>query len=78
MITELERETLERFKNHHIRPGSFTYAVLTNDLYGAVTKADWINKNILPEIVQYVLQELPPESYGSVKAVEAWINKGKE
>ena len=52
--------------------GGFLTAVLENDLRRAVAHADPVDRVALPEIVAYCEQVLPPESWGSRAAVEAW------
>jgi hypothetical protein len=61
------------YVDRQYEPGSFMMAVLTNDLYGAVCRADTVNKQHLPEIIKFVLNELPPGSYGSVANVRLWL-----
>ena len=41
-------DSLERYVEHHIKPGSFLRAVLENNLVEAVSRADFINIRILP------------------------------
>lgn len=55
--------------------GSFLRAVLENNLGLAVTRADEQNKRLLPEIYAFVVNVVPPSSYGSAKAVADHIEK---
>lgn len=57
-----------------INPGSFTTAILKNDLYLAATKADHWNSQNLPHIVKNIWKTLPPISYGDSKRVRDWKN----
>ena len=65
----------DAFENYLIRglePGSFTRAVLANDLYEACGRADFHNRQCLGEIGRWVYQNCPPESRGSYEAVRDW------
>lgn len=53
--------------------GAFLRAVLTNDLFAAAARADVDNAPVLPAIIQYVLNFLPPQCYGSEKKYQAWM-----
>ncbi len=67
-------ETLLSYVQHGLRPGSFTYAVLCNNLYQAASRADALNGNRLREIAAFVHNELPCSCHGSVEVVEAWLD----
>lgn len=69
------QEGMKRFTDQGIRPGGFLYAILTNDLRGAVVQADYINITVIPNIVMYCLENLPHDIWGDVESVEAWIRK---
>lgn len=60
------------FKNKY-RPGSFLYAVLTNDLYTAATLSDAVNINLIKNYVLFLLNEAPHTQYGSIEIVEKWL-----
>lgn len=59
-------------------PGDFVRAVLSNDLYDAVTRPDDINLPALPHIVAYVVQRVPMAICGSRDAVHKHIAAKKE
>ena len=65
--------TLEHYLMRGYAPGGFTAAVLANDLYGAVGRADHWNKPAIAEIAQAVAITCPVTAYGSYEAVEAWL-----
>ena len=71
------KDTLDRYVNRRIETGGFMRAVLENDLFGAVAKADLRNGNRLPEIVRYIYNNLPIGCYGSKENVNNWL-KGEE
>lgn len=75
MIPENTKESLHLYVNSGLRPGHFLEAVLSNDLFGAVSHADSQNSAALVEIVRYVYNELPTGAYGSHEKIRAWIDR---
>ena len=75
MIPERTIASLDRYVNHKILPGAFLTAVLSNDLFQAVGRADRENLAALPEIVQYIYNELPGLAHGSEKAVYKFVEE---
>lgn len=73
MIPEYMKEALDRYVNQKIMPGSFLQAVLCNDLFGAMGRADSNNRAALYSIVQYIYNELPSNSWGSAKIVKEFL-----
>lgn len=67
------RAALDRYRDGHIEPGGFCRAVLENNLLQAVSFADPENLHDIPEIVEYVWNELPASSWGSPERVTAWL-----
>lgn len=65
---------LDEYQHRRVPPGSFVHAVLTNDLYAALRKADEANLLRLRHIVRYVYCHMPVECRGSQDAVERWLN----
>lgn len=73
------KKSLERYRDFKIPTGSFLHAVLTNDLYAAVVRADFINIQRIPEIVKMVDDMLQPNQWGSVEIVNQHLKKrGKD
>ena len=69
-------QTLEHYLMRGFAPGGFITAVLANDLFGAVARANiesWYMPAIA-EIVQAVTHTCPAHAYGSYEAVQAWLN----
>jgi hypothetical protein len=66
-------EGLERYVRYRIPTGSFLRAVLSNDLMGAMGKADEENREDIFEICQYIHNHLPIACHGSPKAVKEWL-----
>jgi len=56
-------------------PGGFLYKVLTNDLFGAISKADKEMTPLIPLLCQYIHWEVPGGCHGSPEIVKAWMEK---
>lgn len=76
-VPEHTQGALERYFTHALEPGSFLMAVLVNDLFGAVGRADMWNAAALAEIVKWLWNEAPRGSFGDEQLVKAWLNKGE-
>lgn len=53
--------------------GSFTKAILTNDLFGTYSKADSNNSKLIGDIVRVIYMYCPISAYGSPAAYDEWI-----
>lgn len=71
-------ESLERYLNYGIMPGSFVTAVLENNLCEAFGRADMFNAANLKNIVGYVYNNIPSSSWGSPQKVQEWQSKFRE
>lgn len=69
---------LERYLNHGIMSGGFLTAVLENDLAGACGRADHENIKNIPNIVGYIYNHVPSNSWGSKEKVQAYLSSLKE
>ena len=69
---ELLDEGIENYLMYGIGPGGFLTSVLTNDLYGAASRADYHNRQKLAEIVTTLIHNMPPGSFGSKDALAGW------
>jgi len=69
---------IDRYVKYGIQPGGFVMAVLSNNLVGAVRRADDTSLKALPNIVHYVNDKIPHNAWGSLKIVEAWISSRME
>ena len=63
---------LERWINHHIKPGDFLCAVLANDLTEACGRADDTNQHILFAYVEFLHNYAPSQCWGSPEKVRQW------
>lgn len=66
-------ETIYNYLVHGIPPGSFTTAVLENNLYEAICRADHVNKENIVEIVKEIGMHMPLLAWGSPDKVKLWL-----
>ena len=71
--SDIVNRSLEDYLMRGYEPGSFLTAVLANDLFGAVGRADGYNKQNLNYIVQASSISMPIGSYGSYDHVHDWV-----
>jgi len=64
---------LYRYIVHHIEPGSFLRAVISNDLFDALGRADSTNSNLLKNYAQFLYNEAPSSCWGSRETYDGWI-----
>lgn len=70
------RDGIKLWVEKGIRPGSFCYSVVCNDLQGAIGRVDHINREHLSSIVAWFYNYAPSGCWGSVENAQAW--KGME
>jgi hypothetical protein len=66
-------ETLRLYKEGGCEPGSCIRSVLEGDVFLAIRRADINTRQLLGDIVLWIVQNLPTGSYGSRAKVDAWI-----
>ena len=72
--------TIESIKNyyyHKFHPGGFVYAMLCNDFVGAACRADSWNQEKLHEYANWLINRMPPGSWGSKEIVDAWLRSDR-
>jgi len=72
-IPENVKASLDRYVMNGIPTGDFLRAVLSNDLFEAVGRADMDNQHNLVSICQYIYNYCPSTCHGSLKKVDEWI-----
>lgn len=72
-IPDLTQDALTRYVEHGIKPGGFLTAVLSNDLFGAFSRADPLNAAAMQDIVKFIYNELPAGAWGSPEKVQAFV-----
>ena len=73
IIPELTQGALTRYVENRIPTGGFLEAVLRNDLFGAMAKADTSNQIALPAICMYIYNEMPGDCWGSADIINEWL-----
>lgn len=76
MIPPLIKDSLDRYLDRGIAPGSCVSAILANDLFDAFGRADDVTAANMLYIVRYIYTTLPVQSYGSRETVSKWIRLG--
>ena len=71
-LPEHIREGVRNWLEAGITPGSFLRALLRNDLFQTVLRADDINRAELLHIIRWFVQYAPEGSYGSAKVFSQW------
>lgn len=67
------REALSEYIARGRPVGDFLRAVLSNDLRGAMARADSINAEHLRDYVHFLFNTAPAGCWGSPAKVDAWI-----
>jgi hypothetical protein len=71
------KESLDLYVNQGIPPGDFLLSVLSNDLFGALGRADSYNRATIFQITRYVYNNMPSNCWGSPEIVNKWIQSFK-
>jgi len=76
-MTDLAKlqSSLRLYAEKHVPLGGFLEAVIANDLWGAVGRADRESLAHLRQVVEYVWNELPSACCGSRERYRAWIEE---
>lgn len=72
-LPEHIRDGARLYVEHGIAPGSFTTAVISNDLREAFARADDINRARMFDIVCWFYNEAPSQCWGSAQMMNQWI-----
>ena len=72
-IPEQTRESLALYLSEGLETGGFLKAVLSNDLRGAMHKADRENRETLYQLSSFIFNHAPASSHGSPEKVTQWI-----
>lgn len=76
-VSDIILESLERYLEHGIMPGSFLTAVLENNLCEAFGRADSFNTANMKNIIGYVYNHIPSNAWGSPEKVSDYLNQLK-
>ena len=72
-IPPRQRQAIDDYARSGLRPGHFLEAVLADELFEAMNRADDACKLALPAIVTYINCSLPAGCHGCRDLVERWI-----
>jgi len=74
---ESVRDSLKLYITYGFGGGDFLYYVLSNNLTRAFYNADKINKPIIEDILKWLYNHAPSDSWGSPEKVTEWIESRK-
>jgi hypothetical protein len=77
-VPEHLRGGLMRYVENGIPPGSFLTAVVSNDLFEAMGRADEISRLNLLQVIRWLYNNAPRACYGSAGQVRAWLAMHQE
>jgi hypothetical protein len=72
------KHNIDQYAQHHVDPGDFLIAVLSNNLREAFGRADDVNRNAMFEIVRYCYNHIDARIWGSPDAVIYWLGQREE
>jgi len=75
MLPQDTKEAIDRYVDDKIPTGGFLYAVLTNNLFEAIDRADHINLPNLQDICSYIYNFTPTACWGSPEKVKEWLKQ---
>lgn len=78
LLPEHIRDGVQRYFEDGIPPGGFLSAVICNDLFGALGRADDINRRKLFDICCWFYNHAPRGSYGSEENMGAWMERRRQ
>lgn len=73
MLPDNIKNSLDEYAKNRCPTGGFLHAVLCNDLFLAMGKADEYNVNNLFDICNYIYNNIPNTSWGSKEIVATWL-----
>lgn len=78
MIPTYMHEGIRMWVELGIMPGDFLRSVFENDLKGAASHADDVNRRLLADYAMFVIYYTPALCQGSKKIVLDWAERGQE
>ncbi len=63
---------VKRYIENGIAPGGFMTAIITNDLRGAIMRADSTNSSVIKEWIWWFQEHAPAACWGSEEKMESW------
>jgi hypothetical protein len=74
-IPEHMLDAVAGYVDDHYPVGSFLQAVISNDLFRAVSKADDLNRDRLVNYVAFFYNYAPASCWGSPEAYASWVKE---
>ena len=71
----VHKEELDEYIQYGVYPSDFLVAVFSNDLLAAHMYGTPTDIKQLEDYIAYLVDECPPESYGSPECFGAWCNR---
>ncbi len=75
-LPEHMRGGARRYIERGIPPGNFMQAVIRNDLFDALGRADDINRHRLYDICCFFYNDAPSGCFGSLERLSTWMKQG--
>lgn len=72
------QQAVREYVLNHIPQGHFLTAVLSNDLFTAVSRADHYNVKAIPALCQLLYNHVPAACFGSPERAETWLRRSEE
>jgi len=76
MLPEHMRDAMRNYVEYGIEPGDFLRNVLCNNLFGALERADDVNKHRLWDYGLFLYNCAPSRCKGSPEAYKYWLSVG--
>ena len=67
------RDSIDNYVAHGWVPGDYLLAILSNDLFGAMGRADEQSKYEIFHACSYIYNHIPSKCWGSREKVAAWV-----
>lgn len=77
-IPDEQGDSITRYVQDGILPGSFLQGIICNDLMKTFAHADSVNKENIPAYIMYFYWEVPADIWGSSHNMQAWITECAE
>lgn len=78
MVPSHTLDGIDNYVKHGVPTGGFLHAVLTNDLFGALGRADLNNRIAIWDICRYIHNEIPAGLSGSEEKVKAHYERKRK
>lgn len=72
MISSTHKAIIDRYANHRAHPGSGFQSILANNIDWAILDTETTSN--ISNIVAYIRENLPAESFGSSELVNEWLS----